>query len=302
MIIESTTRPPRAGRIGPLLSVVLLAVPVLAQTPPSTFEPRLGQPGKDVIWVPTPAPLVEKMLDLAKVTASDTVIDLGSGDGRLVIAAARRGARAVGIEFAPEMVAISRQRATQAGVADRVRFVEGDLFAQDLSEATVVTMFLLPELNLRLRPRLLRLRPGTRVVSNTFGLGDWVADTIAAVGGECVAWCTAQLWVVPADVRGTWRGAVGTLVLRQDFQVVSGTLTAKDAPVTISRGRLLGDRLSFSVGGVEYAGRVSGDLVEGVTTANGAPAPWTIRRVGGTRPPSRQPRRGATRSEAPEPD
>jgi SAM-dependent methyltransferase len=279
MITDRATRRRWPAHGAAALAVLLLAAPFRAQAPESVFQPRIGQPGKDVIWVPTPPTLVEKMLDLVEVTEGDTLVDLGSGDGRLVIAAARRGARAVGIEFNHDMVELSRQRAAREGLADRVRFIAGDLFAQDLSEATIVTMFLLPEINLALRERLLRLKPGTRLVSNTFDMGAWVPDTIAAVGGDCVVWCTALLWVVPAEVGGTWQSPQGTLALRQEFQLVSGTLTQGSAAVPLEAGRLLGDRLTLHAGAVDFVGRVGGDIIEGTATSSGATVAWVARRV-----------------------
>ena len=192
-------------------------------------QPQVGQKGKDVVWVPTPQALVDKMLDMAKVTARDYVIDLGSGDGRTVITAAKRGARAVGIEYNPEMVELSKRNAEREGVAGRARFVKADLFESDFSKATVITMFLLPDINLKLRPKILDLKPGTRVVSNTFDMGEWKADETATVGEDrdCTgSWCTALLWIVPAKVAGRWQrqvegGEPYELTLRQADQVVS---------------------------------------------------------------------------------
>lgn len=161
------------------------------------FKPVSGQAGKDVVWVPTSPELVEKMLDLAKVTADDFVIDLGSGDGRMVIAAAKRGARALGVEFNPEMVKLSRQRALEAGVAERATFVEGDMFEADISKATVLALFLLPANLQRLEPKFRALPPGTRIVVNTFGLPDWQPVATEEIGEGCTSWCTAMLYRVP---------------------------------------------------------------------------------------------------------
>src|SRR5881628_2174365 len=177
------------------------------------FQPQVGQSGKDVVWVPSPQELVDKMLDMAKVTPKDYVIDLGSGDGRTVITAAKRGARALGVEFNPDMVALSRRNAAKAGVSDKATFVEADIFRSDLSPATVITLFLLTDLNLKLRPTLLTLKPGTRVVSNTFRMGDWEPDQTVELG--CDTYCTAYLWIVPARVEGRWKTAQGELVLKQ---------------------------------------------------------------------------------------
>ena len=176
-----------------------------------------GQQGKDVVWVPTSEKLVETMLDMAQLKADDNVIDLGSGDGRTVIAAAKRGATALGIEYNPDMVALSKTRAAEAGVADRATFAAADLFASDFTKATVITMFLLPDINLRLRPQILDLAPGTRIVSNTFTMGEWEPDRTETIT-DCVSWCTALLWIVPAKVQGTWQTPDGPLTLEQQFQ------------------------------------------------------------------------------------
>ncbi|MGH7829200.1 MAG: SAM-dependent methyltransferase, partial [Candidatus Binatia bacterium] len=152
------------------LCLSLLGANVFAQAQPAKeeYKPQVGQEGKDVIWVPTPQALVDKMLDMAKVTPNDYVIDLGSGDGRTVITAAKRGARALGIEYNPDMVELSKRNAAKEGVSDRVQFVKADIFESDFSKATVITMFLLTEINLKLRPKILDLKPGTRIVSNAF--------------------------------------------------------------------------------------------------------------------------------------
>jgi SAM-dependent methyltransferase len=161
------------------------------------FEPIEGQAGKDVVWVPTPPALVEKMLDMARVTPQDYVVDLGSGDGRCVIAAARRGARALGIEYNPEMIEVSRRIATAEGVAGKATFIEGDLYEADLSAATVLVLFLLPQDLRRLTPKFRALRPGTRIVTNRFQIEGWQADEIGRIGGDSENCCTALLYVVP---------------------------------------------------------------------------------------------------------
>src|SRR5213075_2193321 len=174
--------------------------------PAHKFEPEVGQPGKDVVWVPTPQVVVDKMLDMAKVTSADFVMDLGSGDGRTVITAAKRGARALGIEYNPEMVALSQENAAKAGVEGKAQFMKADLFETDFSKATVITMFLLPDINLKLRPKILDMKPGTRIVSNSFTMGDWKEDEKVELGSNAgcnVSWCTALLWIVPAKVAGT---------------------------------------------------------------------------------------------------
>ena len=184
-----------------------LVDPPPSQTQQKPFEPVVGQAGKDVVWVPTPQALVNKMLDMAKVTPADFLMDLGSGDGRTVITAAKRGVKAMGIEYNPDMVALSIRNAAEAGVSDKATFVKADIFESDFSKATVITLFLLPDLNLRLRPKLLDMAPGTRVVSNSFRMEAWEPDHTETVSEDCVSWCTALLWIVPAKVEGTWQTA-----------------------------------------------------------------------------------------------
>jgi precorrin-6B methylase 2 len=236
-----------------------VAATAFAQTKPKPYVPQSGQEGKDVVWVPTPQPLVEKMLDLAKVTPQDVVMDLGSGDGRTVITAAKRGATAIGVEFNPTMVELSRENAKEAGVSNKATFIEGDLFKADLSKATVITMFLLPQINVKLRPQILDLKPGTRIVSNSFTLEDWEADQTEQVTDDCTSWCTALLWIVPAKVEGTWGTPQGDLVLEQEFQMVSGTMGGKP----ISNGRLRGDQFTFNVGGASHTATVNGSTMNG---------------------------------------
>src|SRR5690242_6620307 len=187
-----------------LVTLLLSSAPLAGQRS-EPFTPQVGQPGKDVVWVPTPEPLVEKMLDLAKVGANDFVIDLGSGDGRNVIGAARRGARALGVEYNPDMVELSRRKATEAGVAARATFERGDMFQADISRATVMALFLLPSNLLQLRPKFLALTPGSRIVSNTFLIADWAPDASVAIEEACEMWCEAHLWIVPAQIGGRWR-------------------------------------------------------------------------------------------------
>jgi hypothetical protein len=258
---------------------VLAASPVLAQAPATSkpFEPQVGQAGKDVVWVPTADILVEKMLDMAKVTSEDFVIDLGSGDGRTVIAAAKRGARAMGVEFNPDMVALSRRNAEQAGVAARATFVEGDLFQADLSQATVITMFLLPDINLKLRPKLLDLAPGTRVVSNSFTMGEWEADETARVEGECRSWCNALFWIIPAKVAGMWALPLGELTLQQEFQKVTGTFNSGGMSQAVA-GQLRGDEITLTIGSATYTGVVDGGSMKGTVTG-GAVSTWNASRV-----------------------
>lgn len=259
------------------VSVFTVAGPLGAQH--QQTDPQVGQPGKDVVWVPTAEPLVEKMLDLARVTAEDYVIDLGSGDGRTVIAAARRGARALGVEYEEKMVALSRQRAAEARVSG-ASFVQADLFDTDLSPATVITMFLLPSINLKLRPRLLDLKPGTRIVSNTFRMDDWTPDQEETVADGCSTWCTALLWIVPAKVEGTWRAPDGSFALRQHFQMLEGTLTAPDGTSQPVTGKLRGAAIVLNANGIVYDGRVDGDTIQGSVANNGAGRAWTAKRTG----------------------
>jgi len=247
-----------------LLAVFSALALAQAQKSPSAYEPSVGQQGKDVVWVPTPQALVDKMLDMAKVTPKDYVIDLGSGDGRTVITAAKRGARALGIEYNPDMVELSIRNAAQEGVAARAKFVKADLFASDFSKASVITMFLLPDINLKLRPKLLGLKPGTRIVSNTFTMGDWTPDETASVQADAGcdnSWCTALLWIVPARVAGTHKIPQGELTLKQNFQMLTGTLRTEGKTFALE-GKVHGDQIAFTAGGREYRGRVNGKRLE----------------------------------------
>jgi hypothetical protein len=253
----------RGMRVLVAVTALSFAVGAWAQTPAApSYAPQVGQPGKDVVWVPTAQQLVDRMLDMAGVTAADYVIDLGSGDGRTVITAARRGTRALGIEYNPDLVELSRRNAIQAGVADRASFVKADIFQSDFSAATVLTLFLLPDLNLRLRPLILDMKPGTRVVSNTFTMGDWAEDQRVNVDNvsDCKYWCTGYLWIVPAKVEGRWTSAAGTLNLKT---------------ILIADGRLRGDQLTFRAGGADYSGKVAGNRIEGFATAGSASKPWS---------------------------
>ena len=247
------------------------SAPQGAQEP---FVPQVGREGRDVVWVPTPFELVERMLDLADVTSQDVVIDLGSGDGRNVIGAAKRGARALGVEYDPRMVALSRRLAAEAGVADRATFVEGDMFQADISQATVLALFLLPSNMNQLRPKFLGLQPGSRIVANTFGVDGWSPDETIMIEGDCGEWCTALLWIVPAKVGGAWQLEQGELVLNQDFQMVTGSF----AGTPIADGRVRGEQIRFTVGAAEYTGRVAGDRIEGTVRGGGRQPAWTATR------------------------
>jgi hypothetical protein len=264
-----------------ILAVVVVAAASLpnaasAQSAPAReYTPQVGQEGKDVIWVPTPQALVDRMLQIAGVTAKDYVVDLGSGDGRTVITAAKKlGARALGIEYNPDMVELSKRNAAKEGVTGRASFMKADIFETDFSDATVITMYLLPQLNLKLRPKISGMKPGTRVVSHAFSMDDWQPDQIETVEGR-----TAYLWIVPAKVEGTWRWDFPSggprsyeLLLRQHFQMVEGLVRADNKTGQVRNLKLRGDRITFSVmefAGVEtviqrdFVGRVSGNTIEG---------------------------------------
>lgn len=260
----------------------LCAASVFAAQPAKkdeSFEPTVGQEGKDVVWVPTSQALVDRMLDMAKLTAKDIHFDLGSGDGRTVITAAKRGADATGVEYNPDMVALSRRNAQKEGVGDKAKFIQGDIFETDFSKATVITLFLLPELNVKLRPKILEMKPGTRVVSNSFTMGDWQADrTQKATDKEgCTAYCTAYLWIVPAKVEGKWRLPDGELVLKQTYQNLSGTLNGK---TEISKGTVRAERVTFTAGGAQYTARVNGDKMTGTVKSGSGTSNFTATKVG----------------------
>ena len=244
------------------------------------YTPQVGQEGKDVIWVPTPQSLVERMLDMAKLTAKDIHYDLGSGDGRTVIAAAKRGAQAVGVEYNPDMVALSERAAAKEGVAGKAKFIHGDIFQTDFSHATVLTLYLLPSLNVKLRPTILNMKPGTRVVSHAFSMDDWQADQTDSVEGR-----TAYLWIVPAKVNGTWQSTAGEIALTQKYQMVSGTLKSASGSTSISEGKLDGTRITFTANGVRYSGRVDGDRIEGTAQASaGGTTKWSATRTPAQKP------------------
>jgi precorrin-6B methylase 2 len=252
------------------------------QTPPKPFEPTVGMAGKDVVWVPTPPEVVEKMLDMAKVTAKDFVVDLGSGDGRNVIGAAKRGAKAVGFEYNPDMVELSRRLAKEAGVAEKATFVQGDMYEAEFQDATVLALFLLPSNLDKLKDKILALKPGTRVVMNTFTVDGWEADETDRVGGECTTWCQVLLHFVPAKVAGTWRGEGTELMMTQEFQRVAGTITVGGKQVPIENGRLRGEEFTFVAGGASYSGRVEGSKITGTAkgAAGGASRNWSVTRLG----------------------
>lgn len=243
-----------------LFVAVVLTAPAQAQTATGEFKPQVGQAGKDVIWVPTPKSLVEKMLKMAAVKPADIVFDLGSGDGITVITAAKQfGVHATGIEYNPDMVELARRNAQHEGVSDRAQFIRGDIFATDFSKATVLTMYLLPNLNLKLRPTILSMKPGTRVVSHAFTMEDWAADQTDSTEGR-----TAYLWIVPARVEGKWNIGNGSVEFKQKFQDIHGTYTNADGMTwRLTSTNLRGDQISFSVGAATYTGRVSGPVMQG---------------------------------------
>jgi len=265
-----------------VLGLSLAAAAFAQAQPQEEFKPQVGQAGKDVVWVPTSQALVDRMLDMAKLTPNDFLMDLGSGDGRTVITAAKRGAHAMGIEYNPKMVDLSRKNAAAAGVSDRAQFTRADLFETDFSKATVITMFLLPSINVKLRPKILDLKPGTRVVSNSFTMGDWQDDETQTVDSTqgCTTYCTAHLWIVPAKAQGTWKLPQGELTLKQEFQMLSGTLATGGRNIAIANGRLHGDQISFVADGAQYSGRVTGGLMEGTVKSKGGTTKFQANRTG----------------------
>jgi len=261
-----------------LAASLFLTLPAAAQQ--KAYEPQVGQAGKDVIWVPTPDEVVERMLRMAQVTASDLVYDLGAGNGKIAIAAAKLGARAVGVEYNPDMARHAQSNVVAAGVSPKARIVQGDIFATDFSQATVVTMYLLPGLNMRLRPTLLGMRPGTRIVSHSFTMEDWEADEISSMDGR-----RAYFWVVPASVNGGWTIESGAdrheLVFEQKFQKIEGTIGLGHTQAGLRAARLSGAGISFAWvdnHGVlrSYTGRVAGGRMEGSWRGdNGVEGRWS---------------------------
>lgn len=261
------------------LCLAALHGPGWSQTPGEEnpfYKPSIGQSGKDVVWVPTSQALVDRMLDMVQLTPADRLVDLGSGDGRMVITAAKRGAQARGIEFNPELVELSRRRARAEGVGNRAVFEEGDIFKSDFSDATVVTLFLLPSLNVRLRPILLDMKPGTRIVSNTFTMEDWEPDETVQVVQGCAGHCEAHKWVVPAKVAGKWAIGDKELVLTQTYQKLEGTLSDGNGPMPISEGRVHGTRITFVAGNQRYAGDIGEQAMRGTVDGKGR---WEARLV-----------------------
>jgi SAM-dependent methyltransferase len=216
------------------------------QAAAADYKPVQGQAGKDVIWIPTPEGLIDKMLSAAKVSSQDKVFDLGAGDGIIAITAARKyGAQSVGIEFNPDMAQFARRKVAEAGMADKVKIITGDIFQEDFSSATVVTLYLMPQLNLKLRPILLNMKPGTRVVSHAFNMGDWEPDEKIADQHA-----RAYFWVVPAQIEGAWvvsglDGGPMRLNLSQSYQQIGGTLSRGGQSFALLGARLSGDELKF---------------------------------------------------------
>jgi hypothetical protein len=255
------------------LSVIISGLSAQETRIGKSTEPHVGQEGKDVIWVPTPEAQVGTMLDIAKVTTEDFLIDLGSGDGRTVIAAAKRGTKARGIEYDSALVALSIKNASREGVSGKAEFIRGDLFQADLSRATVITLFLLPEINLKLRPSLLELKPGTRIVSNSFHMDEWIPDSTLRAE-DCLFWCDAFLWIIPAKVGGKWKTSEGELELDQKFQIISGTLKRRKRAKIISNAKLSGNHITFMVKHEKYSGIVNDFKMEGSLISGKKSCKW----------------------------
>ena len=285
----TTATPFEPTRLHAALAAMLLGLwlyPALAAAQEQT--PTLGQEGKDAPWVPTPQELVDTMLDMAEVSADDLLIDLGAGDGRVVISAAHRGTRAIGVELDPGLVALARVNAATAGVDALTEFVTADIFEFDFSSASVISMFLLPELTLRLRPTLFNLRPETRIVSNTWDMRGTETDPEARgwdpdqtiVLNPCPGFCTAHVWTVPAKVPGTWQLDNRRLLhLTQRFQEVSGRLESEGASTEISGGRLHGTTLTFRANGVNYTAEVDQAVMRGTTRNDANTNRWRAQRI-----------------------
>jgi hypothetical protein len=256
-------------------SLLLVAAPAFAQ-----FQPQVGQAGKDVIWVPTPDEVVDRMLTMAQVGPNDFHMDLGSGDGKIVIAAAKRGAKAVGIEYNPDMVKLAQDNAQKQGVNEKASFRRADIFQTDFTQATVITLYLLPALNMKLRPQILQMRPGTRVVSHSFTMEDWEADEISTMDGR-----RAYFWVVPAQVMGSWTletgGQTSELALEQTFQKINGTVALGAVHGGLREARLRGADIAFAYvdqKGLrrDFTGRVNGRQMEGsFRDEKGAEGRWS---------------------------
>jgi hypothetical protein len=258
--------------------VAALTVPFAVSA--QKFEPQVGQAGKDVIWVPTPDEVVDRMLTMAQVGPNDFHMDLGSGDGKIVIAAAKRGAKALGIEYNPDMVKVAQDNAQKAGVAEKASFRRADIFQTDFSQATVITLYLLPALNMKLRPTILSMRPGTRVVSHSFTMEDWEADEISTMDGR-----RAYFWVVPASVQGSWileaNNQKADVQLEQVFQKINGSVNLGALQGGLRDAKLRGSNISFAYvdnTGMrrDFTGRVNGPRMEGsFRDEKGAEGRWS---------------------------
>jgi len=268
------------------------------------YEPVIGMPGKDVVWVPTPPHVIDFMLDLAQATKNDFVVDLGSGDGRMVLGAAKRGIKSRGVEFNPELVQLSKDEAARLGVSEYAEFVVQDMFKADLTQTTLLMTYLLPHLNVRVRPlALAQMKPGSRVVTYAFHMGEWQPEQVAQTGG-----LTVHLYIVPAAAMGEWRwthdgigfGRDYAMNVRQKFQFIDGTASTKTSVIYLRDMKLLGDRVSFtlteeagsSLAQTRYEGRIAGDTITGTAITNNQEKPraWTARRVGGKTPIEALPR------------
>lgn len=254
------------------------------QATAADYKPVQGQAGKDVIWIPTPEGLIDKMLSTAKVSSQDKVFDLGAGDGIIAITAARKyGAQSVGIEFNPDMAQFARRKVAEAGVADKVKIITGDIFQEDFSSATVVTLYLMPHLNMKLRPTLLKMKPGTRIVSHAFTMGDWEPDETMSYRHS-----VGYFWVVPAQVEGAWvmngmDGGPIRLNMSQSFQNIGGTLTRGGQTFAMLGARLRGDEVKFQFITPDrkvhaFSGRVDGRRLTGNVVSDYMHTPVEITR------------------------
>lgn len=270
-----------------LLSALLISGMNFAYaTTPATpsYTPVQGQAGKDVIWIPTPEGLIDKMLTAAKVTDKDKLFDLGAGDGIIAITAARKyGAQSVGIEYNPDMAQFARRKVAEAGMNDKVRIITGDIFQEDFSSATVVTLYLMPHLNMKLRPTLLKMKPGTRVVSHAFTMGDWEPDETMSFNHT-----QGYFWVVPAQIDGSWvmngfDGGPIRVNLSQSFQNIGGTLTRGGQSFAMLGAKLRGDEVKFQFITPDrkvhaFSGRVEGGRLTGKVVTDFMNTPVEIKR------------------------
>jgi hypothetical protein len=253
--------------------------------PCKDLAPTRGQSGKDVIWIPTPEPLIDKMLTAAKVTGQDRVFDLGAGDGIIAITAARKfGAQSVGVEYNPKMADYARCKVQEAGMTEKVRIITGDIFVENFSSANVVTLYLLPDLNLRLRPTLLKMKPGTRIVSHAFNMGDWEPDETMSH-----EYSRGYFWVVPAQVEGDWmfsgmEGGPMRVSLRQTYQNIGGMFTRASNTQPLVGARLRGEDISFQFSTPDknvhtFTGRVAGDRITGTVNSATLQTPVEAKRL-----------------------